>query len=143
MNCRTATRTAVSAVCILAVVFGCEPGYVKKTEQFATRVRGKVNPDELQAWATNLLAKTTVVDRGAPVDVKEADVPKFVRSICTDSPDVDVVVGRDGDKYVEIWYGSGFGHWGLYVGNPSLVLESSEKHYIVQWKPGIYFWSGP
>jgi hypothetical protein len=143
MNRPRKLRTTVCVIFVLAVAVGCEPGYVKKTERFATRVKSVVNPDELQAWATNLIAGTTIADRRTPVDIKDADVPKFVRAIYEDSPPDVEVVGGDSDSYVEIWFGSGFGHWGLYVGNPSLVLQTSETHYIVKWKPGIYFWSGP
>ena len=133
---------------IAAFVAGCGSGYVKRTEQFATRVKGVVNPDELQAWATNLIARTTIVDPKTPVEVSEADVPGFIRAIYNENPEEVDVFGEtkgagNADAYVQITYGSGFGHWGLYVGFPTLQEKSDANFYVVQWKPGIYFWDGP
>ncbi len=127
----------------MAVGAGCEPGYVKDTAKFAGRVKSVVNPDELQAWATNLILKTTIT-ASAPVGVKQADIPKALRELYKYPPDADVIRPAESTTaYVEIWYGSGFGHWGLYIGDSTLVMSSSQTHYIVPWKPGIYFWSGP
>jgi hypothetical protein len=53
-----------------------------------------------------------------------------------------VIAGGEG-SYVQVAYGGGFGHWGLYVGYPTLVEKSDQNFHIVRWKPGIYFWSGP
>jgi hypothetical protein len=132
---------ALISICI----GGCEPGYIKRTEKFADRVKSTVNPDELQAWATNLLIASPNADPRTPITVKEADIPPFIRAISTNQvPDVEISGGKDGfRKSVTVWYGSGFGHWGLEIGFPTLVLTNSETHYFVQWKPGIYFWSGP
>lgn len=128
---------------IAVVVVGCSPGYVKQTEEFAARVKGVVNPEDLQTWATNLIAMTPTGNRKTLVDVKETDVPPYVRAIYKESPP-DVYIARGGDNpYVLICYGSGFGHWGLYVGDPTLRQESNERFYVVSWKPGIYFWNGP
>ena len=127
---------------IVTVVVGCGQGYVKQTEQFAAQVKSVVNPDELQAWATNLIAKTSVTD-GRSVDVKQEDIPNFVRGIYTnDPPEFVEVIGRKEGSFVLIAYGGGFGHWGLYVGNPAFKEKSSQNCYVVQWKPGIYFWNG-
>ncbi len=126
---------------ILALVAGCGQGYVKQTEKFAAQVKSVVNPDELQSWATNLIAKTSVTN--ASVEVKREEIPSFVRRIDKDDPPefVEVVAGDEG-PYVLIAYGGGFGHWGLHVGYPSLVEKGDQNTYVVQWKPGIYFWNG-
>jgi len=65
------------------LVAGCGQGHVKQMEEFYTQVKGVVNPDELQSWATNLIAETTVVN-GSTIDGKEENVPKFVRGTCLD-----------------------------------------------------------
>jgi len=129
---------------IVAFVVGCEQGQVKQTEQFAAQVKSVVKPDELQAWATNIIAKIQVYGGKGSVDIKDADVLNFVRNIYTNAPPEMVeVVGGDSGSYVVICYGSGFGHWGLYVGYPTLRQESNQQFYVVPWKPGIYFWNGP
>ena len=127
----------------MAVGAGCELGYVKDTAKFAGRVKSVANPDELQAWATNLIAKTEIT-ASTPLAVKQADIPKALRGLYEYPPDADIVgpVGSTA-SYVEIWYGSGSGHLGLYIGDSTLAMTSSKTHYIVPWKPGVYFWSGP
>ena len=145
MNWRTKARTVVWAIFTLAVVIGCKPGYVRHTEEFATQVKSVVNPDDLQTWATNVIAKTRIVGQVPVVYLKASDVPAFIRAIYKDEdsqPDVEVM-GGSGDSFVEICYGSGLGHWGLLVGSPTFEQKSIEAFYIVQWKPGIYFWNGP
>jgi hypothetical protein len=130
----------LAVIAVLAV--GCGSGYVKQTEKFAKRVKSVVSPDELQAWATNLITKTPVVGRQT-VDIKKADIPEYIRAIYNEYPEDVEIVGSDAGTYVQICYGSGFGHWGLYVGDPSLKQESNKQFYVVPWKPGIYFWNGP
>jgi hypothetical protein len=127
---------------IAVVAVGCDSGYVKRTEKFATRVKGVVSPDVLQAWATNLITKTPVVRR-QPVEIRKADIPEYIRAIYNEYPEDVEVVSGDAGTCVQICYGSGFGHWGLYIGDPSFKHESSEQFYVVPWKPGIYFWDGP
>jgi len=66
-------------------------------------------------------------------DVKQADVPNYVRAIYKDGPPEEVEIhGGDGGPYVQIIYGSGFGHWGLYVGFTNLEMKSDERFYVVQ-----------
>jgi hypothetical protein len=130
---------------ILTCVVGCEPGYIKKTQKFADRVKSVVNPDELQTWATNLIARTPTppVHNQNIAYLKEADIPQYLRAIDKEQMP-DVYVSNWGDSVVvEIWFGGGFGHWGLFVGPSGWTQKSSETHYLVEWKPGIYFWSGP
>ena len=145
MNWRTKARILVLAVFILTLGVGCKPGYVRHTEQFAAQVKSAVNPDELQAWATNIIAKTRIVDQSPVVYLKAEDVPAFVRAVYKNEdslPDVEVI-NSNGDSWVEICYGSGLGHWGLFVGSPTLEQKSTEAFYILPWKPRIYFWNGP
>jgi len=126
---------------ILVLIVGCGQGYVEQTDKFAAQVKSSVNPDELQSWATNLIAKTPV---SSPGGVEEKDVPNYVRAIYKDDPPEFVEIQHgDGGSYVQIAYGSGFGHWGLYVGFTNLEMKSDENFYVVQWKPGIFFWNGP
>jgi hypothetical protein len=117
--------------------FGCKPGYVKRTKKFAATVKSTVNPDQLQSWATNVLGT-------ASGDVDVTNVPNFVLSIYKDDPPEWVQIQHDDSgRYIEIGYGSGFGHWGIYAGCTNLEIKGDERFYVLPWKPGIYFWSGP
>lgn len=128
---------------IVAFVAGCGSGYVKRTDKFANRVKGVVNSDELQAWATNLIANTPNVGAKTIVNVKREDIPNYIQAIYGEYPEGVEVQSSESGPCVVICYGSGFGHWGLYVGPPSFHEESDNNFYVVQWKPGIYFWDGP
>jgi hypothetical protein len=141
----TGTRVALIFVLtlVLACLVGCEPGYIRHTEKFAAQVKSVVNPDELQAWATNLIAETPALELHERRYLEQAEIPDYIRAIDKDQiPDVEIVNWGDA-VIVQIWFGGGFGHWGLYVASPEWTRKSSETHYIVEWKPGIYFWNGP
>ena len=133
-------RWIFSAVIAAVVVFGF--GCTKETERFETEIRATVNPDELQAWATNLIA-TASFHAGDSVVVKQSDIPKWVGLVYKDQGDPgEVTVERSSEGlYVQILYGGGFGHWGLDIGYPTLVLTNHDSCYSHPWKPGIYFWS--
>ena len=132
---------------LLAVISASCAGCGSDSEKFVTKVKNTVNPDELQSWATNLVAKTQFTN-GANVAVKRGDIPDFVRGIYTNGiyatqPEFVDVIEADEGSYIRVAYGGGFGHWGLYVGYPTLVEKNDENFHVVRWKPGIYFWTGP
>jgi hypothetical protein len=134
----------ILSVGLAAVVAGCGFGCTKETEKFETTIKATVNPDELQAWATNLIA-TANFGSGNSIGVKQADIPKWVGLIYKDQGDpgqVTIERTRNGDPdvFVQILYGGGFGHWGLAIGYPTMVSTNHDSCYSHYWKPGIYFW---
>jgi hypothetical protein len=136
-------RMRLILVAVLAIyVAGCKPGHVRRTEEFATRVRSVVNPGDLQAWATNLIAKTPFQGHDS-LEIKPTDVPRSVYAIYGEDPEMVFLQHSDTGDYVEIWFGGGFGHWGIDVGPSSFKGIENPKFHVVPWKPGIYFWSGP
>jgi hypothetical protein len=133
---------------VAASCAGCGQGYVKTTEEFAEKVKRVANPDELQAWATNLIATTRSADGGTEAGVIRSNVPAWVGTVEEDDPgDVRIVGltngGGNPDACVEIIYGGGFGHYGIDIGYPTLIASSNENYYVLPWKPGIHFWDGP
>jgi len=52
-------KLCLTAAVIVAVAVCCASENVEQTEKFATQFKSAVNANELQAWATNLVAKTT------------------------------------------------------------------------------------
>jgi hypothetical protein len=122
---------------------GCKPDYVKDTEEFGARVKTFVNPDELQSWATNIIAKTPL--RGQKdVEIDRSSVPKSVRAIYGDDPEMVYVSSSGTDTCVRIWFGGGFaqsGHWGISAGPPSFQEKGNSNFYVIPWKPGLFFWS--
>ena len=129
---------------LTVIVASCGQGYVERTQQFAAQVKRVVNADELQTWATNLIAKTPNGNRDAGMNPEAAGIPKGFLGFYEDQPTPDVWVSdADAGAYVVICYGSGFGHWGLYVGDKSFKQESTQQFYVVPWQAGIYFFDGP
>lgn len=120
-------------------VTGCGQSYVDRTDQFSMRVKSVVNPDELQAWATNLIAQTPATNRDVSVSPKATGTPKGLLGISDDPP--DVYVSRDsGGGYIVVSFGDFLDHIGLYVGDKSFKAKSDQQIYVVSWQPGIYFW---
>jgi hypothetical protein len=124
-----------------AVVAGCGRGYIKRMEQFEAQVKQAVNPDELQQWATNCIASTK---QSGDTELDPRKAPGYIKKIYNDDPEMVWVHKGSSvqDSYIEITYGSGFGHWGLFIGDPSFTLKGAKNLYVVQWKSGIYFFDG-
>lgn len=122
------------------------PSVETDDSKFETKIKATVNPDELQAWATNLIAEVST-RKGESFVVKQPDIPKWAGKIYEgqgEGVEGDVSVERsDEGTYVRMIYGGGFGHWGLAVGDPKLVLTDTSSWHGRLWKPGIYFWSSP
>lgn len=136
---------------MVVFILGCGQSYVSKTADFANRVKAVANPDELQAWATNLIAKSSATNgtlTGPLIPNKDIDVPKWTGLIYKQEGQPEFVTIKkngpgDPDPYVEIVYGDGFGHLGILVGYPTLKCTNDNNFYYLAWKPGIYFCSGP
>jgi hypothetical protein len=125
---------------VAATLVGCGQGYVKQTERFARQIASTVNAEQLQSWATNVIAKTTVQNDDTSVNPKATGIPKGLLGISDQEPDV-WVSRTGGNVYVVIGYGDGgLGHLGLYVGDKSFKAQSDKQIYVVPWQPGIYFW---
>ena len=120
-------------------VTGCGQSYIERTEQFSKRVKSVVNPDELQAWATNVIATMPAKNGDTSVNPKATGIPKGLLGISDDPP--DVFVSRDsGGGYVVVSFGDFLDDIGIYVGDKSFKAESDQQIYVVRWQPGIYFW---
>ena len=105
----------------------------------------------MQEWATNLIAKTAVVNGATWVNPDFAHIPKCMRGLSDSLPVVSVTCSPNGgDAYVVVQYGSGRSDAGplrgFYVGNMSFKAEGNlrvfgdQQVYVVPWQPGIYFW---
>jgi hypothetical protein len=130
-----------------ALVILCGQGCVKEKERFATKVKSVTKPEELQTWATNLIATAKSINDESSVPVKQSDIPQWIGLIYKEEGDPGYVtveglesgVGNS-NSFVQILYGGGFGHRGLAVGYTTLVLKNHDSCASLAWKPGIYFW---
>ena len=134
------SKLSIILALVAATMVGCGQGYVKQTERFAAQIKSTVNAEELQAWATNLIAKTPLKNGDTSVNPKATGIPKGLLGLSNQEPDV-WVSRNGGDVNIVVGYGNGdLGHLGLYVGNKSFKVESDQQIYVVPWQPGIYFW---
>lgn len=68
-------------------------------------------------------------------------VPPFL-SRTSDGPPASLTVepGQNGgEPYVCVYWGGGFGHWGLKIGSPSFRAPD-DGDYQLEWEPGVYVW---
>jgi hypothetical protein len=101
-----------------------------------TSLEHRVNPAQLQEWAMSQVSRYSATNEN--VVIPRQELPSFVSNIWgSEAPTACVWGGVHGKHLVLIW-GSGFGHWGMYVGSPGFSYPPSEMHDLLVWKPGIY-----
>jgi hypothetical protein len=96
------------------------------------RATNTINPEELRAWALENVQKNS-----SPKELALL-MPENIRSLYNEPPDAWL----DGSCVCLFW-GGGFFHWGLYVGNTNEIMafisQNQEYPYNFEWKPGIYY----
>lgn len=100
-------------------------------------VRKAISPDQLQNWATNLIAK----QRSGNL---QDQIPKVLLNIWTRPPSLFIHEGLTNEQglgypaHVQLAWGSGImGHKGLEIGPTNYVSLRLGN----QWKPGVYFYT--
>ena len=116
---------------------GCADPY-PQFPVFVREVKAAVQPEELRAWAVQ------VMKGRAPGDfIDEREVLDAMKGIGGKGPHSVFVARTEGGRNnaVDLCWGSGFGHWGLIVGEMDFVITSDDpKHRVTAWVPGIYFY---
>jgi hypothetical protein len=138
---KTALVTTLILLAILGgcVYRGCKPVWqFDHLEQHAKRV---ITGDELQTWATNLLAR---YPQETEFSLSDPRAPQQLRGYAPMlHPDVYVHIYDDTNQppYVQVAWGSGFlGHAGFYIGSTNFVISGEHIHV---WQPGVYFYGSP
>jgi hypothetical protein len=109
---------------------------------FQKRLKTRVSPTELQAWATNLfhLADETEFDHATTTNLHPA-----LRGLFIHEPYIAVYKAIPPDtSHVSVFYGGGgIGHWGIEIGPPNrpTPANSDSRHYT-EWAPGLCFFDG-
>ena len=105
-------------------------------------VRGKVKPDELRAWAFQVISNEKALPeprRSTHAGDYLTNAPAYITSV----HGVEMVLPDPRDGTVTIVYGGGMYHWGLTIGGSDLSENNLISHqYAEKWAPGIYYWSG-
>jgi len=119
---------------------GCKPVWqYDHLEQNAKKV---ITADELQLWATNLLAEYPYETNFTPSQLGT----NFPRQLITLAPKlgprilVHVYDDTNQPPYIQLYWGSGFlGHAGFDLGATNFTTWSSQH----AWQPGVYFVHSP
>jgi len=133
-----AISTLVVLGCIVAVVFyACRPDW-----QFAhleRNARKVITPDQLQAWAMQLLAAHPTND-SLRVSELGTNFPPQLLGVYHLPPDVSIrAAGTNSPGSVFLMWGGGLiGHCGFEVGPTGFVCY---REHARAWQPGVYFWS--
>lgn len=88
---------------------------------------------QLQSWALE------EIDRGGDDDLELVTPPAFLDTPDDGSPNYIYVDSANSEPHLIAQWGSGFGHWGLLVGDPSLNYPIDD-YYHIEWAPGVFVW---
>jgi hypothetical protein len=103
------------------------------------RAKKRITANELQAWATNLLAHP-LTNLNPSVSELGTNFPKQLRSLYRHPPYIQVNEATTNyPAYVYLMWGGGLiGHCGFEIGPTNYV---SYRSHARTWQPGVYFWS--
>ncbi len=119
------------------MLLGCVPPAEKSFRKFQSNVKASIDPAKLQEWGVPLAAQ-----HETGYQIRTQELPANVREIQMETyPEAFVTDGSAAVKRViTITFGSGFGHWGIFVGSKEYELPGSDSHLeIINWVPGVYF----
>jgi hypothetical protein len=109
-----------------------------KTREILKRVRKRISTVELRAWADRVLGDEELQSSS---DYGWIDsVPEHIRMLDPEQGPPRAVgfgCGQGGDRCVFVWWGGGFGMWGLQIGHKSYRPDET-KWYALEWVRGIY-----
>ncbi|HEY3932148.1 MAG TPA: hypothetical protein VGM58_07245 [Verrucomicrobiae bacterium] len=106
--------------------------YKTDTRLFLQRVQAKTNPQQLQDWARTVLEAHK--SDGDFFLLPTNSIPSFILKL--DPPIEPSVYVFPHSSYVTIFWGGGFGHWGLFVGGNN--VPDNPVIYTIEWVPGVY-----
>jgi len=104
--------------------------YKTETRLFLQRVKAKTDPQQLQDWARTVLEEHK--SDGA-FFLSPSNVPSFVLNL---DPPIEPTIRVVPPSDVTIFWGGGFGFWGLFVGDGK--VPDNRVVYSIEWVPGIY-----
>lgn len=106
--------------------------------QFSVQVKQVADVATLQNWAKT---QPEIQDAEKARDV----VPGALRKLISQRLEMEMVTWESdnaGQPVVKLWWGGGFRHWGLDIGQPSYKFVPMYGAIFAEWTPGVYFWVG-
>ena len=104
---------------------------------FSERVRQTANPEEVRAWALDLIAKKATSEPG---QIHSESIPSALKTLRVIEMLSASVHSTDhyGQPYVKVFWWSSFGgNKGILIGATNFVVPPRKD--CIMWVPGIYF----
>jgi hypothetical protein len=135
----------IISLCVLFAMFihSWKPIYVTRTPLFAADVKKAISSEDLQKWAIEMV-KQVNAKTNSDVEIQRELVPMPIRELNSQGSPFQWATFHPADEgkepYLTLWWGGGFGHWGVDVGSESFRISEDDDNYVIEWKPGVYFW---
>ena len=117
-----------------------EFGNLQNFNDFVEDAKKVINPTELQKWAVITLNATRQTNDD--IEISADEVPVNIRNLTSDGvPFGDASCEAwASDRWISLYWGGPFGHWGLCVGSPTFKYTPTPTYnHFIEWKPGVYF----
>ena len=122
-----------------------KPAYKVRTERFAAAIKSVADPAELQKWAMATIteAEESGIITNYSAEIPASKIPKSVQSTQewgeSEFAFIDEGTGAGSNRTVYVVWGGGSGHWGIRIGSTSFRVDPNDRHYYIEWTPGVYF----
>jgi len=119
--------------CLLAlavILAGCD----SREEKLVAWVKqSPIDPHKLQEWSVAEIQKHEIGYFYPP-----KDWPAYLM-ITNEPSSIYVTCLENKERMIYVSWGSGFGHWGIVVGNTNFVMtDEGPGRPVFQWIPGVY-----
>jgi hypothetical protein len=141
-NLKFLLKLSVAVIFLFALVMltMCRPDLQRMT--FKWRLKQRVSPEDLQAWAMNLVR---IADAAEDSYATTTNLHPALRGLFFHEPFVDVYgTNAYGDHFVSVSYGGAImGHWGVEIGPTNRALPPNRQgRRYTYWAPGVSFFDG-
>lgn len=109
-----------------------EQFYFLKTEEFVNRIERKTSAEQLREWALNVLAASA--GKKERFCLPHSKIPESVLKL---DPPVEPFVIVNPNLYVTVYWGGGFGYWGLFIASNDNKIPNEPDNYVLEWAPGV------
>jgi hypothetical protein len=129
-----ACRQMAALVASLFILLGCHSKRTvceKRLDELAAAANAKIQPNELQTWANELMKR---YDVGAEPNESLPSLKAFEVGL----PAVSIAeLPESKEKVVKIWWRAEWGVKGFYIGLPTARVMTWPESCKREWKPGI------
>jgi hypothetical protein len=112
-----------------------------RLKNFERQIKANVDVDELEQWATNLMAQSygqTWLEYHGEKFLKATNLPSGFKKVQTYRNGIHIIADR---SHVSVFDDEKGGDFLVIEASPTSFTRTNQT--VIQWKPGIYFVGGP